>query len=260
MAKLTEEHLKYLRNEEFYEQYKNSLLSRFTFSNNKLEEDGLKIEKLYAAEHADTLDDNIEVLGIIIEQIRFIYDLSESLKNTNDLEIKKKISLLIKNNKMLTEEFIIELADTINKHTDFISNGYRTTGDNVLFDGKYPIEKSKNIPEMMKKLLYDYYNTWKDLDIFEKEARFNIEFLRIHPFEDGNGRTSRLLLNYNLLIQGHAPVILPSKVKEEYFDARNREDVQWIKKLFEIESEKELQALNRRIEEYKKQNERTRLL
>ena len=260
MAKLEAKHYKYLKNDEFLERYMTLLQNRLTYSNNKLEEDGLVIDELYIAEHADTLDDNIEALGMVLGQIRFIFELSESLKNTEDLEKKKKISSLIKSNKMLTEEFIIDLADTINRHAPYISNGYRTTGDNVLFDDKYPIEKPKNIPEMMKKLLYDYYNTWNDLDIFEREAKFNIEFLRIHPFEDGNGRTSRLLLNYNLLIQGHAPVILPSKIKEEYFAARNKEDVQWIKNLFENESEKELTALDRKIEEYENQYERARLL
>ena len=50
----------------------------------------------------------------------------------------------------------------------------------------------------IKRLLYKYNNTWSSLDYLKREALFHLEFIRIHPFEDGNGRTGRLLLNYNL--------------------------------------------------------------
>ena len=45
-----------------------------------------------------------------------------------------------------------------------------------------------------------------------------------------------------------------------YSNNKLEEDVQWIKNLFENESEKELTALDRKIEEYEKQYERARLL
>ena len=129
-----------------------------------------------------------------------------------------------------------------------------------MFDGIYPIEKVANIKNKMNELLDNYYGEWSELDVFEKEAKFNIEFLRIHPFEDGNGRTSRLLLNYNLLLQGHAPVVFPANIKEDYFDARNKENVDWIKTLFENESKKELKALDELIKDYEEESEREYLL
>ena len=140
----------------------------------------------------------------------------------------------------------------------YISNGYRTIGEGVKLQGKYPIESPKNIPEKMKELLEKYYNEWSKLDIFEREALFNIEFLRIHPFEDGNGRTSRLILNYNLLRQGHAPVLIQEKDREDYYNARNKEDVKWIKDLFEKESQKELQYLNEQIEKFENKTKKSR--
>ena len=35
--------------------------------------------------------------------------------------------------------------------------------------------------------------------VFIKIAKYHIEFEKIHSFEDGNGRTGKLLLNYKLL-------------------------------------------------------------
>lgn len=262
MAKLEERHYKYLRNQEFLDEYVRELENRITYSNNKLEEDGLEINEFYAAEHSDTLRDNLKAFTMVLDKIKFLYDLWEALKKETDLEKKKKISYHIKNNRRITEDFIIELADTINKHTanGFISKGYRKIEKDVMFDGIYPIEKVANIKNKMNELLDNYYGEWSELDVFEKEAKFNIEFLRIHPFEDGNGRTSRLLLNYNLLLQGHAPVVFPANIKEDYFDARNKENVDWIKTLFENESKKELKALDELIKDYEEESEREYLL
>ena len=257
MAKLEDIHFEFFRNEEFLDEYVLELENRIIFSNNKLEEDGLKIDKLYASEHTDTLRDNLKVFRMMLEKIKFIHDLWESFKKEKSIEKKKKIAIQIKQNRKITPEFIIEIANTINRHAynGYLTKGYRTIDNNVMFDGKYPIEKAKNISKKMEELLNKYYGKWANLDVFEREARFNIEFLRIHPFDDGNGRTSRLILNYNLLLQGHAPVVLPSNVKEEYFDARNKEDVKWIKELFEKESQKELEVLDKEIKEFIEDNE-----
>ena len=43
------------------------------------------------------------------------------------------------------------------------------------------------------------------------------EFVRIHPFVDGNGRTSRLIMNYQLMKNGLLPVSVPDVQRLEYF-------------------------------------------
>ena len=188
MAKLEDIHFEFFRNEEFLDEYVLELENRIIFSNNKLEEDGLKIDKLYASEHTDTLRDNLKVFRMMLEKIKFIHDLWESFKKEKSIEKKKKIAIQIKQNRKITPEFIIEIANTINRHAynGYLTKGYRTIDNNVMFDGKYPIEKAKNISKKMEELLNKYYGEWANLDVFEREARFNIEFLRIHPFDDGN--------------------------------------------------------------------------
>ena len=229
MAKLKERHLHYLSDPIFYEEYLKRLNNNLVYSNNRLDSNTEEHDNA----NISTLDDNLEALKILLNTL---YE-----KETK-----------------LTEDLIIKIADTINKHSMYISNGYRTIGEGVKLQGKYPIESPKNIPEKMKELLEKYYNEWSKLDIFEREALFNIEFLRIHPFEDGNGRTSRLILNYNLLRQGHAPVLIQEKDRKDYYDARNKEDVKGIKDLFEKESQKELQYLNKQIEEFENKTKKSR--
>ena len=228
MAKLGEREKEYLKNKEFLNQYIQILVSRLIYSNNLLEEDNGPIEKLYDTRNISILNDNFNAFNLLFDKI-----------NSN------------KNNK-LTEDLIIEVANTINAHSMYISNGYRKIDNDVNFENEYSIEKSDNISNAMKNLLDKYYNEWSKLDVFEREALFNIEFLRIHPFEDGNGRTSRLILNYNIIRQGHAPIIIPTYIREEYFHARNIGDVEYISKMFAEESKKELYAINILIDDYEK--------
>lgn len=69
-------------------------------------------------------------------------------------------------------------------------------------------------------------NFYKELKIREKElnaielaAWTHAEFVRIHPFVDGNGRTSRLLMNYQLLINGYLPVSVAKENRLDYYNA-----------------------------------------
>ena len=55
-------------------------------------------------------------------------------------------------------------------------------------------------------------------------ADFHQRFERIHPFEDGNGRTGRLLFNYILLQYGYLPVLFLYQNRQAYFSALNQAD------------------------------------
>jgi Fic family protein len=57
----------------------------------------------------------------------------------------------------------------------------------------------------------------KDGDTFERIAYSHLQLAKIHPFLDGNGRCARLILAYELLINRLAPVIIPLKHREKYF-------------------------------------------
>jgi len=52
----------------------------------------------------------------------------------------------------------------------------------------------------------------------ELAAWTHAEFVKIHPFVDGNGRTSRLIMNYQLMINGFLPISIPKERRLEYFN------------------------------------------
>ena len=51
----------------------------------------------------------------------------------------------------------------------------------------------------------------------EKAAWIHAEFVKIHPFQDGNGRTARLIMNYFLLTHGMPQTSIKRKNRQEYF-------------------------------------------
>lgn len=59
----------------------------------------------------------------------------------------------------------------------------------------------------------------------EIAAKVHYDFVLIHPFDDSNGRTSRLLMNFVLLKNDLPPVIVKSADKKNYLNALNKADV-----------------------------------
>jgi len=85
-------------------------------------------------------------------------------------------------------------------------------------------------PEETPALMTDLVQWY--LDAIKKEALHPVslaallhyKFVRIHPFDDGNGRISRLLMNYALYYYGFPPVIIKSVNKKDYLFALNKAD------------------------------------
>ncbi len=56
-------------------------------------------------------------------------------------------------------------------------------------------------------------------NVIELAAWTHAEFVRIHPFTDGNGRTSRLIMNYQLMFNGFLPISIKKESRLDYFIA-----------------------------------------
>ena len=56
-------------------------------------------------------------------------------------------------------------------------------------------------------------------NVIELAAWTHAEFVKIHPFADGNGRTSRLIMNYQLMANGFLPVSIAKENRLDYFNA-----------------------------------------
>jgi Fic family protein len=68
-------------------------------------------------------------------------------------------------------------------------------------------------------------DTWRDLHPVAVAAIFHHRFTAIHPFDDGNGRLARLLLNLILMQRGFPPVIVRVKNRDSYIFALRKADL-----------------------------------
>ena len=57
-----------------------------------------------------------------------------------------------------------------------------------------------------------------ELNSIDLAAYTHAEFVRIHPFEDGNGRTARLIINYQLMISGFLPISIRKEDRLQCFE------------------------------------------
>jgi Fic family protein len=75
------------------------------------------------------------------------------------------------------------------------------------------------VPQQMAALLEWYATSATALHPVERASKLHLEFVKIHPFVDGNGRTARLLLNFELMKAGFPPIVLPVECRLAYYEA-----------------------------------------
>jgi Fic family protein len=63
-----------------------------------------------------------------------------------------------------------------------------------------------------------------ELHPVELAARAHHKFVAIHPFDDGNGRVARVLMNLLLMKSGYLPVVVKNELREEYYRALMKAD------------------------------------
>ena len=76
--------------------------------------------------------------------------------------------------------------------------------------------------------LVDWYNQAEQegkLSPVELAALFHYRYIRIHPFEDGNGRIARLMVNFILARHGYPMIVVRSRNKSEYLEALHSADL-----------------------------------
>lgn len=206
-----------MNNQKYFEDF----ITRSTYHSNAIEGSTLT----YAETYAILFNDNS--FKINNKEPREIYEA---------INHKKAMMLLFdkiqSKNPILDELFIKKINETIN--SDILSTkGYRQV--QVMIRGSEHIPPSPEHVQTLMMYFIDNYNHDVNTDIFYKIANYHIEFESIHPFEDGNGRTGRLLINFELLKNNLPPIVIPKEERTKYFEYLRNKDViglsNWLKEL-----------------------------
>jgi len=125
-------------------------------------------------------------------------------------------------NKSVEPEFSIELILLLHKMlmgniNDVIAGRFRKKGEYVRVGthiAPAPEHVERMIEEIISEYLADHTSYFTD-----RIARFHLDFETIHPFNDGNGRMGRVIINYQLARFGFPNVIIRDKEKQTYYKA-----------------------------------------
>lgn len=211
-----------LNNKEYLE----DLITRSTYHSNAIEGSTLTYAETYAILYNDN---SFKIQG---KEPREIY---EAINHKAALEL---VFDNLKNNGALGKRFIKILNQTINKNINEV-DGFRKVQVFIQGSDHIPPEPEK-VPNLMNYFVYNYNHDKQD--IFTKIAKYHIEFEKIHPFEDGNGRTGRLLLNYELLKNNLPPIVISKEDRIKYFEFLRTDNsvglAKWLKELSIAEEER----------------------
>ena len=128
---------------------------------------------------------------------------------------------LVKDKNPITEWNIKNIHQLILKDIDN-ENAGRYRKENVTIKGATHIPPDYlKLPELMEKLILNY-NTWNEYHPIIKAALLHGELVKIHPFVDGNGRTSRLLMNLDLMNSEYNPVIIKKESRLKYYETLDK--------------------------------------
>lgn len=141
--------------------------------------------------------------------LREVYE-AKNLARLNEYMHKKAIFTDITPELItLIHQMLISVID------DSIAGRFRKKGEYVRV-GTHIAPAPEQVEGMLQNAL-SQYNSEHSLHFLDQIARFHLEFETIHPFNDGNGRVGRILINWQLARLGFPPVIIRNKGKEKYY-------------------------------------------
>ena len=107
---------------------------------------------------------------------------------------------------------------------------YKTRPNSVItrYGDRFEYASPEETPSLMADLV-DWYNKAEKegkLSPVELAALFHYRYIRIHPFEDGNGRIARLMVNFILTRHNYPMIVVRSRKKSEYLEALHQADIE----------------------------------
>ncbi|MDB5226817.1 MAG: Fic family protein [Bacteroidota bacterium] len=172
-----------------------------------------------------TLKDHLDIKGHN-DAINFLLDIVKEKRDISESDIRSLHKMI------LVEEYDIDAITEDGQSTKKrIKLGiYKTSPNSVKTrTGEihyYPSPEAT--PALMEELL-DWYNECKqniDVHPLILASLFHFKFVAIHPFDDGNGRLGRILMNLILMRHSYPPIVVKNEDKENYYGVLSQADSQ----------------------------------
>ena len=212
------------RNKPYFEDF----ITRSVFNSNRIEGNTLSLPETYS---------------IIFDNKNKIEVKTTERERYEAINLKYAYSFILKNvDNNITVDMIKKVAKFINKNIKDIDGFSKTQ---VFIKGANDVTpRSEQVPMLIGELIYKKGKNKKE-DVFDYIARFHIDFEHIHPFEDGNGRTGRVLIAKELLSRGFAPVVIQYSRRAEYINYLDEKNVKKLSQMLKELNKEEKDRMNK---------------
>ncbi len=180
---------------------------RFTYNSNAIEGNRLTLRQT-----ALILKDKVIPSGIRAQ------DYNEAINGKECLEYIKGYKGEV------NTRFLEKINGILTKNTGVVYGGRVRFFDVQIFGSSHVPPRH---PEVKKHLLnfFKWYSANKNkLHPFELAAKVHARLTWIHPFEDGNGRTARTVMNFILMRKGFPMFFIPFEKREDYYQSLEQAD------------------------------------
>ena len=134
----------------------------------------------------------------------------------------------LENNDTLSVSIIKEIHADLTDRLQY-DKGQFKKNENLIIGAEFQTASPSETPFLVQQLVdnldYRLENATTEEEKLESVLDTHIQFERIHPFSDGNGRTGRMLMNYSLLQEGFPPLIIEKETKATYVELLAKQDV-----------------------------------
>lgn len=133
---------------------------------------------------------------------------------------------------LLSEDYTVyrDLPGGVQTSYTVHAGTYKTRPNSVItsYGERFEYASPEETPGLMTDLV-DWYNAAERegrLSPVELAALFHYRYIRIHPFEDGNGRIARLMVNFILSRHDYPMIVVRSRKKSDYLEALHKADIE----------------------------------
>ena len=161
-----------------------------------------------------TLKETKVVLEGITVGGKSIREHSEAINHKEAIDFVEDI---VSRKEPLSESLIKSIHHLVLKTIDDENAGEYRQQSVVIAGAEHRPPDHIRAPYLMQQLVENYNK--RILHPVESAARLHVDFVKIHPFVDGNGRTARLLMNFELMQNGFLPVVIQVKDRLAYYEA-----------------------------------------
>ena len=190
--------IKSLSKEEF-EKFEETFFTELTYNSNAIEGSSLSLE-----------DTNLILNEGLVPKDKTLREINEAKNH------KLAINFINNYRGDLDELFILKLHSIILKDiSERFAGRYRETSVRI-FRSDVNFPDASKVPQLVKNIVYWYKTNKNKMHPFEMAILFSIKFVSIHPFIDGNGRTSRLIMNFLLKRKNYPWINIYMKQRADY--------------------------------------------